>query len=103
VPDLLRVLHFTDTHIHADCDKRLLGVDTQTTLRQLVQMSMEIEGAPDLILLTGDLSNDESERSYDRLLELLDPLKSPICFIPGNHDSSETLRARFTAHKGNCT
>ena len=99
----LKVLHLTDTHIYSNAEKRLLGVDTHSTLKQLVELSLEKEGTPDLILLTGDLSNDETEHSYDRLLELLEPLQAPIYFLPGNHDSSENLFAQFAKHKGKCT
>jgi Icc protein len=41
---------------------------------------------PDLLLLTGDLSQDETTQSYQRLQERIAPLGIPAYWLPGNHD-----------------
>ena len=100
VSNPIRILHLTDTHIYAEASRRLLGVDTSETFRQVVELALQTEGSPDLVLLTGDLSDDRSEGSYLRLLKLLEKFDCPIYFLAGNHDSVEELWNQFTAYKG---
>ena len=47
----------------------------------------QIQPPPDLLLLTGDLSQDETPESYQRLVSLIAPLGIPAYWIPGNHDN----------------
>lgn len=42
---------------------------------------------PDLVILTGDLSQDGSPEAYRRLSTILDGVNCPVLAIPGNHDS----------------
>ncbi len=46
---------------------------------------------PDFVLLTGDLSQDGSTASYEALSTMLTPLETPLYWLPGNHDSLETM------------
>lgn len=50
---------------------------------------------PDLLLLTGDLSEDGSPESYGRLNAILRPLERPMLAVPGNHDRPAEMRVRF--------
>jgi Icc protein len=52
---------------------------------------------PDLLLLTGDLAEDEAEPSYAWLAQEFAELKVPVLAIPGNHDDAETLGRHFDA------
>lgn len=49
---------------------------------------------PDVVIVTGDLSDDGSAASYRRLRGLLAPRGLPVYCIPGNHDD----RASMDAH-----
>ena len=46
---------------------------------------------PDLILATGDLSEDGSRISYETLREYFASLDTPVLALPGNHDNVEVL------------
>ena len=50
---------------------------------------------PDLLLASGDLSEDGSPASYDALRQLFDPLGIPVLALPGNHDDAALLAERF--------
>ena len=41
----------------------------------------------DALLLAGDLAGDESEKAYERLCSLIEPLGIPSFWLPGNHDA----------------
>lgn len=91
----LRVLQFTDTHFFETGDGRLMGVDTSTTFRQVINLAHEKHGTPDFYLLTGDLSQDETSGSYDRFAEAVKHLKAPAYYLPGNHDARPLMDKAF--------
>lgn len=91
----LRVVQFTDTHFFGSTDGRLMGVDTADTFRQVLTLSLANHGTPDLYLLTGDLSQDESGESYSRLARALTVLEAPAYFLPGNHDKRHIMHDAF--------
>ncbi len=55
--------------------------------------------APDLVLITGDLTEDGSEEEYALLHEILRRTLShlPVFVIPGNHDRREVMLAQLDA------
>ena len=50
---------------------------------------------PDLVLLTGDVSEDASAASYARVAVMLGTIGSPILALPGNHDDPEVMKQHF--------
>lgn len=55
----------------------------------------------DLLLLTGDLSQDESMHSYLKLRELIEGLLIPTYWIQGNHDNIEIRFKNLTIGTAN--
>jgi Icc protein len=94
----LRVLQLTDTHFFGTADGRLMGVDTALTFRQVLTLAHEKRGTPDFYLLTGDLSQDETQDSYRRFAEAVRDMDAPAYYLPGNHDERPLMRAAFEAH-----
>jgi Icc protein len=95
-PDFLKILQISDTHLFADEKETLNGVNTYQAFKDLITHLNKTElHDTDLIYLTGDLSQDETSQSYEKIVALLDPLDIPIYWIPGNHDNLETLEATF--------
>ncbi len=93
----LRVIQLTDIHLFATSDQSLMGITTRASLLPIVQQVAEIQPAPDLLLLTGDLSQDGSPASYRQIIELLNPLNLPIYWLPGNHDCFEVMERSLIA------
>jgi len=50
---------------------------------------------PDLVLLTGDVSEDASPASYARVAERLGTLGAPVLALPGNHDNPAVMKNHF--------
>lgn len=50
---------------------------------------------PDLLLASGDLSEDGSRASYQALKAYFSPLDIPVLALPGNHDDAEMLAEFF--------
>lgn len=86
-----RLLHITDTHLHASPEGRMRGVNTDATLRAVLAQAMADPDQPDAILATGDLVQDETRAGYERLRELLGAFDLPVYCLPGNHDELATM------------
>jgi 3',5'-cyclic-AMP phosphodiesterase len=98
------IAQISDFHIRAG-GKPLGGhVDTARALERCVAHLGALVPAPDVVLATGDLVDDESDAAYGLLLDILSPLKMPVLPIPGNHDGRAALLRAFArhAHVGGC-
>lgn len=87
----LKVLQFTDLHFFKDSAHKLLGVDTALSFADVYKAAMARFGVPDFYLLTGDLSQDESEESYRRLAQAMRDCGASCYFLPGNHDRRQEM------------
>lgn len=90
----MRLLQLSDPHLLADPDGLVRGRPALALLRRGIHCAeVELDGPPDLLLISGDLCHDESWGGYVRLRELLAPLPWPVALLPGNHDHPQLLRA----------
>ena len=87
----LKVLQITDTHLYAETEGTLLGMNTQFTLDEVLKMTNEC-GPVDLILSTGDLVHDASEVGYKRYQSIMERAGVPVYCIPGNHDVPKMMK-----------
>jgi Icc protein len=91
----LQVVQLTDTHLFADAHQAMRGCVTAKTLEQVLQCLETLDPQPDLLLLTGDISQDETPASYQRLRRLVAPLKIPTYWTAGNHDHLPAMQAQL--------
>ena len=94
-PGSLRVLQISDTHLFADTSRRLVGMDTEGSLREIMALIHQRILPVDIVLATGDLTHDASEAGYQRLAQHLRTLSAPVYYLPGNHDNSRTMAEHF--------
>jgi 3',5'-cyclic-AMP phosphodiesterase len=80
------VVQITDTHLFADREGEMFGCRTRDTFDQVIDAIALLETKPDLLLLTGDISQDESVASYVYVQSRLQDLNIPSYWLPGNHD-----------------
>lgn len=76
---LFKIFHVSDLHIHWDKDKN------KQVQERLKEIKSEIT-KQDRLIITGDITDDGSEKQYENALELLLPFKGNIVIAPGNHD-----------------
>lgn len=67
-------------------------MDTGHALRQAVAHVAALAPAPDLVLLTGDLTEHGTAAEYARVADALAPLPMPVYAVPGNHDDPRLAR-----------
>ena len=87
----MRILQITDPHLFACPNARLMGVNTAATLDQVLGIIISDYLDADCLLVTGDLSQDNSAASYRYLKEKLTLLGMPHFWLCGNHDQSELM------------
>lgn len=81
----------SDTHVRAD--------DEGASARQLTRaLDQAREYRANVILLTGDLVNDEKPEEYAVLAEAVKNPPAPLYVFPGNHDNRAHIRATFPQH-----
>jgi 3',5'-cyclic-AMP phosphodiesterase len=80
------VAQLTDTHLFADESQTMRGCSTVRSLQAVLNQLVQLQPDLDLLLLTGDLSQDETIASYQQLRDRLTPLNIPAYWLPGNHD-----------------
>jgi Icc protein len=88
----LLVAQVSDLHLFADEHQDLLGWNTWASFEVVMQRLMGMSRRPDLVLLTGDLSQDETEGTYQKIVQRFTPLEVPTYWIPGNHDHLPTMQ-----------
>ena len=88
---MLRIIQITDTHFFADAGGELGGVDVEAGLARVLKKARSGPWPPDLILLTGDLVQEETAAAYARLRTVLARLELPVYALPGNHDDKALL------------
>ncbi len=92
------VAQITDTHLFADPNQEQKGIVTAQSFQSVLELVEQLQPQPDVLLLTGDLSQDETPESYRYLQRLLNPLGIPTYWIPGNHDDL-SLMEQFLAQE----
>ncbi len=85
------LVQITDPHLHASAEGTLLGMNTENSLKLVVERVLSEVPTIDLILATGDIAQDSSVQAYKNFLSFLAPLNAPMRWIPGNHDSREHM------------
>jgi Icc protein len=96
----LTIFQITDTHLFNNDEANLYGVNTNKTFLEVIRkIKSSKEKQPDIIFLTGDLSQDCTEESYKKLMSAIDELQIPSYWIPGNHDNTKTMQVTFNASK----
>lgn len=86
------IAQVTDMHLFARENQQLLGMPTVQSFQVIIERLKKLCSELDLLLLTGDLSSDGTHQSYENLQNLLNPLKIPTYWLPGNHDSCTAMQ-----------
>lgn len=86
-----RIVQISDLHIYNNPDQSLLGVKTEESFKAVFEALKQDPHQPSVILLNGDLSQDGTVESYDRINKIFSSLDVPVYCTPGNHDDSTVM------------
>lgn len=85
------IVQLTDSHLYADQQSDLLGLDTCASLNAVIDQVLEETPRMDLVLATGDITQDGSAGAYERFIQSVARLPAPCHWIPGNHDDARLM------------
>lgn len=91
------IVQITDTHLFADPTGELLGVNTSDSLQAVVELIAQQNHNMDILLATGDISQDYTPQSYQTFIEKITILNTQCHFLPGNHDEWQLMQAQMIA------
>ena len=85
------LVQISDSHLFAEADGTLLGMNTRDSLQKVIELVRAQQPQIDLILATGDISQDGTLESYQQFREQTGQLDAPARWIPGNHDEPRIM------------
>lgn len=94
------IAQISDTHVPPPRRKACGVAAMDENLRRCVHSINTLQPRPDVVLLTGDVTNDASQAETNQAKEILSILEVPLLVVPGNHDDSSRLAETFGS--GSC-
>lgn len=89
----LSIAQLTDIHLFGDIEGSLVGIQTEASFQEVLREIKRVVPQIDLLLLTGDLTQDGSVTSYSRLRRSLDRFGIHAYCLAGNHDDLPRMQA----------
>lgn len=88
----MRLIQITDCHLGPLSDPSLLGLNTDQSLTDVLQLVAEEQPGFDAIVCTGDIASDAHEECYGRFVDAVrEQFTAPLGWLPGNHDSAVVM------------
>ena len=87
----MHILQITDLHLYGNAGGRLRGVETDSSLRNVLKDADSAAIDHSAILVTGDIVQDDPT-GYLRFKSILGAERNPVLCIPGNHDEPDAMR-----------
>ncbi len=91
------ILHFSDSHLYANELEELKGIRPFDSFRAVLAHAYARYPEPDVIILGGDMAQDESAPTYRMIVELLHEYDwhAPVMISPGNHANLTVLQGNL--------
>ena len=88
----IRIIQITDFHLLSDTRLTMMGINTEQSFLAVLDHAWRDHEGVALLLMTGDLVQDASVATYQRLRERLADFPVPCYCLPGNHDDPALIR-----------
>ena len=85
------LVQLSDSHLFGEADTALLGMNTCDSLQRVIELVCAQQPRIDLVLATGDLSQDGTLASYQQFRDMTTAIAAPARWIPGNHDEPQVM------------
>lgn len=91
----LKFIQISDIHLFEHQDGALLGVKTHDSFLAVLEMIKKNSNNQDLIIMSGDITQDASEAAYRKAADYLSLFNVPIYCVPGNHDDIDVIASVY--------
>ncbi|MCJ8339926.1 MAG: metallophosphoesterase [Pseudomonadales bacterium] len=99
----LRVVQITDIHLLPQPGDKYYQVDTAASLEAVIAEINQLEPKVDMVIASGDLSEDGAAATYQRLAKILAQLPVPVYVTAGNHDDPQLMSTHLQSANINIT
>lgn len=89
------IAQISDTHLFGGKNQKINGANSYDHLRSVINHIVSLHNKPDLIVVSGDLSQDCTFESYQNLANLLNTSGIRYLVLPGNHDDVTMINKVF--------
>lgn len=89
--DAVLLVQLSDSHLFAEADGTLLGMNTRDSLQKVIELALAQQPRIDLVIASGDVSQDGTLESYQQFREMTRQIDAPARWIPGNHDEPQIM------------
>ena len=89
------IVQISDLHLFGDKNKKINGANSYKNLENVFNSLTALKEKPELIIVTGDLSQDCTFESYQHLANLLNKSDIKYYLLPGNHDDVSVVNKVF--------
>ncbi len=86
MPGNVRIAHISDFHVGSP-------FFVPNLMNRVIAELNELE--PELVVITGDVTNEGYRQEYKNVVAYLDRLRSPVAVVPGNHDARNVGYVHF--------
>ena len=91
----MKIVQISDLHITA-WDKKTCGyAPTAENLSLCVEHINQLSPPVDVVLVTGDITNEGNFEEAEQAANILSKLICPFYIVPGNHDSRKIIQSAF--------
>lgn len=94
------IAHLTDLHVRPHGLPAYRTAETNMLTERAIDAVLALDPRPDLVLITGDLTDNGLVAEYENLKRMLSRLPMPVWLIPGNHDRRENLKQVLADYPG---
>ncbi|MDT8398656.1 MAG: 3',5'-cyclic-AMP phosphodiesterase [Pseudomonadales bacterium] len=88
----IRLIQVSDTHLFASPEGLMVGMKSDEGFQAVIESIRQQQKHIDIVVCTGDISQDASVSSYLRFDQTISSLGAPHLWIPGNHDALDNIR-----------
>jgi Icc protein len=98
-PRDMLIAQMSDIHVRPAGQLYKDVADSNQHLVQAIAHLHQLDRRPDLVLVTGDVTDFGEMDEYNSAREILSSMQMPWFVLPGNHDDRENFRSAFASHE----
>lgn len=87
-----RLVQITDPHLGAQSGDTLLGLNTDQSLTDVIELIRSEQRHIDALICTGDVASSPEDDCYKRYIDTMaEQFSCPMGWLPGNHDLASVM------------
>ncbi len=98
----VRLVQISDSHLFKDPQRTLLGLNTEQSFLNVLELVLQEQPHIDLLLTTGDIAQQPDIETYQRYMAHTSRIHAPHFCVQGNHDLDQPFQHSVTRNQLPC-